>query len=72
MAHSKIALYALIVKQFRVYNYILDEDKQDNLDASDDEGENKKLFERYVFFCFSIYRTDQDIVAGPCLQLPLR
>ena len=48
MAHSKIALYALIVKQFRVYNYILDEDKQDDPDVCGNKGENKKLFERYV------------------------
>ena len=48
MAHSKIALYALIVKQFHVYNYILDEDKQDDPGASDYKGENKKLFERYA------------------------
>ena len=28
MAHCKVALNVLIAKQFRVYNYILDEDKQ--------------------------------------------
>ena len=48
MAHSKIALYALIVKQFRVYNYILGEDKQDEPDVCGNKGENKKLFERYA------------------------
>ena len=48
MAHCKIALYALIVKQFHIYNYILDEDKQDDPDVSDYKGENKKLFERYA------------------------
>ena len=56
MAHRKIALYALIVKQFRVYSYILDEDKQDDPDVSGYKGENKKLFERYALF--SIDRTD--------------
>ena len=48
MAHCKIALYALIAKRFRVHNYILDEDKQDDSGVSDDKEENKKLFERYV------------------------
>ena len=48
VAHCKIALYALIAKQSGVYNYILDEDKQDDPGASDDKGENKKLFERYA------------------------
>ena len=48
MAHCKIALYAFIVTQFRVYNYILDEDKQDDPDVSDYRGENKKLIERYA------------------------
>ena len=48
MAHCKIALYALIAKQSGVYNYILDEDKQDDPGVSDDKGENKKLFERYA------------------------
>ena len=48
VAHGKIALYALIAKQLRVYNYILNEDKQDDPDVSDDKGKNKKLFERYV------------------------
>ena len=45
---GKIALYALIAKQSRVYSYILDEDKQDDPGVSDDKGENKKLFERYA------------------------
>ena len=58
MAHRKIALYALIVKQFRVYSYILDEDKQDDPDVSGYKGENKKLFERYALF--SIDRTDSE------------
>ena len=44
----EIALYALIAKQFRVYDYILDEDKQDGQDVGGGKGENKKLFERYV------------------------
>ena len=48
MAHCKNALYALIAKHSRVYNYILDEDKQDDPDVGDDKVENKKLFERYV------------------------
>ena len=48
MAHCKIALYALIAKQSRVYNYILDEDKQDDSGVSDDKGENRKLIERYA------------------------
>ena len=48
MAHCKIALYALIVKQFRVYNYILEEDKQYYPDVSDYKGEHTKLFERYA------------------------
>ena len=48
MAHSKIALYAPIAKQPRVYNYILDEDKQDDPDVCGNTGENKKLFERYA------------------------
>ena len=47
----KVALYALIFKQFCVYNYSLD-DKQDNPDAFVDEGENKKLIERYVPLLF--------------------
>ena len=48
MEHSKIALYVLIVKQFHVYNYILEEDKQDDQDVCGNKGENKKLFERYA------------------------
>ena len=59
MAHSKIALYALIVKQFRVYNYILDEDKQDDPDVCGNKGENKKLFESMLYY-FSIDRTDSE------------
>ena len=45
---GKIALYALIAKQSRVYSYILDEDKQDDPGIRDDKGENKKLIERYA------------------------
>ena len=59
MAHSKIALYALIVKQFRVYHYILDEDKQDDPDVRGNKGENKKLFESMLYY-FSIDRTDSE------------
>ena len=39
VAHSKIALYALIFKQLRVYNYIFGEDKQDDPGASDYKGD---------------------------------
>ena len=47
-----IALYALTVRQLRVYNYIIDGDKQNYLDVNDIEEENKKLFERYVSLLF--------------------
>ena len=47
----KVALYALIVKQFRVYNYILS-NKQDDLDAFVDEGENKKWIEGMFLLLF--------------------
>ena len=44
----------LVGSEARVYNYIRDEDKQDDPDLSDDEGENKKLIERHVLSGFPI------------------
>ena len=57
MAHCKIALYALIAKQSGVYNYILDEDKQDDPCVSDDKGE--KVTPSFP------YRTDQEHGSRP-------
>ena len=72
VAHCKIALYALIVKQFRVYNYILDEDKQDYPDVSDYKGENKKLIERHAVAPYLLLELTRNNIAGPCLQLHSR
>ena len=47
----KVALYALIVKQDRVYNYILF-NEQDDLGAFVDEGENKKRIEGLFLLLF--------------------